>query len=217
MPGTGVTGFFDTALKKSIFAFSGSVLALGWRWPMTLCDFGAVDGLVGAGLSGFCCCCDARRLLPKRKPQLGQAPDALPTTMPHFGHLCWCFVAGPIWDDCGMAACISGRAPGPVAPGIEVRGCVEPIDVTGGTAPSGCSGIQRKPHLGHNLDLLGSWLRQLGQNILPQLLQSGWSGDILEWQKGQRVILGSTLLSFSDHCAASWHLYLQLDHLLRFH
>ena len=194
-------GSFSSNLEKSIAFGIGSGLTLGWRWLVTLCGFGVGNGLVGFGVRGVCCCCVTRCLLLRSKPQLGQRPDDWSILMPHCGQLCWCLLVVSILDGCGTAACVMGFGLG--ALGIGVRGCVEPVDVIDCAAPLGFSAVQRKPHLGQSLDLLGSGLRQWGHNIVPQLWQSSWPGDICDWQTEQRVILGCTLLPFSDYFAAS--------------
>jgi hypothetical protein len=55
-------------------------------------------------------------------------------------------------------------------------------DVVGGdwVAELCCSTMQRKPHFGQNLDLLGRGSRQCGHSMVPQFLQSDWPGGICE-------------------------------------
>jgi hypothetical protein len=60
------------------------------------------------------------------------------------------------------------------------------------------SAILRNPHLGQYLDLCGRSSRQCGHSVEPQFLQRDWPAGICEWQTEHRVILGCTLLPFSD-------------------
>jgi hypothetical protein len=79
-------------------------------------------------------------------------------------------------------------------------------DIAGGTddvAALCCSTMQRKPHLGQNLDLCGRGSRQCGHSIAPQFLHNGCPGGICEWQTEHRLILGGTLLSISDYFVPS--------------
>ena len=100
-----VSGFFSFVI--------GSGLILGQTLSETLfgvgVGIGVIDGLAGCCLRGFCCGCVARCFLPKRKPQLGQRPDALLISTPHCGQLLGFFIECSMFDGRGIAAHLDFR------------------------------------------------------------------------------------------------------------
>jgi len=58
--------------------------------------------------------------------------------------------------------------------GMDIACCLAgAAGETGWVVEPGCSAMQRKPHFGQNLDLLGRGSRQCGHSTAPQFLQIG--------------------------------------------